>query len=924
MPRFAALYIAIALPAACLAAENTIIWWEAEDFAESNWPGGKSGRGAFAPQNDDHRAKLSGGTWLNVAGKRDETLYAEYALTVGDDGEYDFYVRKFWHHGPFRYRWDDGEWVEVTGRLGLLDSTSLRKHVGANWVPLPSVTLEAGKHRLRVELLEKDGAACFDCFVLARGLFLPSGPRRPGEKLGLVDEGTWAFEPGVDPFDADRRKLDIGRLLGQDAIGPDDWITTRGQKFIGHDGKPLRFWGTTIGTHRLGLRQLRYQARRLATLGVNTVRIHQSFEPTGEDSELTDVNEELLAGLHRVVAAMRDSGIYVKLSPYYVLPAKLQRGWGIETWPTDKAGRPVKRWDKPFGLLFFDETLQRGYKAWLRHILTRPNSNTGVPLAKDPALFMLQIQNEDSLFFWTFLANIPEGQRRKLGGKFATWLKGRYGSLEKALAAWGGEQARLDEAKGPVALADDFEKDVAGLMIAWAMTRQYKRPAHQKRLADQVRFLAETQHAFNAEIARHVREELGYRGLIAPNNWRTADDVALLDVERWTYTAGDVIDRHHYYGVTHVNPRQPRRASYAVDKGDGFVNASALLSPRKLPVNFRQIAGFPNIISEFTWVQPNRFQADGPLVMAAYGALADIDGLYWFASGNIDYDPTMTKFQVNTPPIMGQFPATSLIYRAGLVDAAPPVVTERRPLEDLWQRKLPLIAEEAGYDPGRDAGEHDASVALSVDPLAYLVGRVEVAFEAADGRASSEISDVVENRINRRGRIVGGANGEVFLDYGRGLLTVDAPQAQGGAGFLGKVGRIELGNVSIACDNDYAAVIVVPLDGQPIAASRRLLVQVATEARPHGWKTAAATFKPKKGKQTVKGRAIRDFGGAPWNVVKAHGTVDIRNPHVTVATALDAHGYAKADAAARVDRINRGVRLHLPPNAMYVILQTAE
>ena len=45
--------------------------------------------------------------------------------------------------------------------------------------------------------------------------------------------------------------------------------------------------------------------------------------------------------------------------------------------------------------------LQRGYKAWLRRIYAAVNPYTGVPLAKDPAVAIIQIQNEDSLLFWT-------------------------------------------------------------------------------------------------------------------------------------------------------------------------------------------------------------------------------------------------------------------------------------------------------------------------------------------------------------------------------------------------------------------------------------------------------------------------------------------------------------------------------------------
>jgi len=57
------------------------IWFEAEDFTRSNWPGGRAGTGFFAPEDATQAAKLSGGKWLNT-GNPTKRLFAEYKLTV--------------------------------------------------------------------------------------------------------------------------------------------------------------------------------------------------------------------------------------------------------------------------------------------------------------------------------------------------------------------------------------------------------------------------------------------------------------------------------------------------------------------------------------------------------------------------------------------------------------------------------------------------------------------------------------------------------------------------------------------------------------------------------------------------------------------------------------------------------------------------
>ena len=128
----AGLSAALAAPADLAAAEDWL-WWEAEDATAHNFDPDHP----FAPQHE----VLSGGEWIGIAGERDEVTYAEYEVEVPADGAYKFYVRKFWKHGPFRYRFGDGEWHEIGRDVSLLDSTFIRKHLGANWI-------HAGDHEL--------------------------------------------------------------------------------------------------------------------------------------------------------------------------------------------------------------------------------------------------------------------------------------------------------------------------------------------------------------------------------------------------------------------------------------------------------------------------------------------------------------------------------------------------------------------------------------------------------------------------------------------------------------------------------------------------------------------------------------------------------------------------------------------------------
>jgi hypothetical protein len=93
----------------------------------------------------------------------------------------------------------------------------------------------------------------------------------------------------------------------------------------------------------------------------------------------------------------------------------------------------------------FHPTFQEKYREWLKALLTTPSETTGQPLVTEPALFGLELQNEDSYFFWTFDAkNIPDVPLRILETQFAEWLKQKYGSLDAAMAAWKGLKANRD------------------------------------------------------------------------------------------------------------------------------------------------------------------------------------------------------------------------------------------------------------------------------------------------------------------------------------------------------------------------------------------------------------------------------------------------------------------------------------------------
>ena len=145
------------------------VWWEGEDAFRTNFPDDTWFSARTFPERRDG---LSGGDWLTNAGRREgEVAFAEWRVAVPQAGAFDLWCRKFWKHGPFRWRFDRRKWRECGRDIGLIDSMVIRTHLCVNWVYLGTVQLSKGGHLFELQLLAGPGeqlTAAFDCFVLSR------------------------------------------------------------------------------------------------------------------------------------------------------------------------------------------------------------------------------------------------------------------------------------------------------------------------------------------------------------------------------------------------------------------------------------------------------------------------------------------------------------------------------------------------------------------------------------------------------------------------------------------------------------------------------------------------------------------------------------------------------------------------------------
>jgi hypothetical protein len=121
------------------------------------------------------------------------------------------------------------------------------------------------------------------------------------------------------------------------------------------------------------------------------------------------------------------------------------------------------------------------------------------------------------------------------------------------------------------------------------------------------------------------------------------------------------------------------------------------------------------------------------------------------------------------------------------------------------------------------------------------------------------------------------------LDWGRGFLTINAPAVQGASGDLAAAGEIKLSDLTLSVPRDTAHVLMVSVDGQPLSASKKMLLQVMTEEKATGFKTEPVGNRKHR---------IVSIGHDPWLVKKIEGTVRYhRSDRATLKiTALDQFG----------------------------------
>jgi hypothetical protein len=191
-----------------------------------------------------------------------------------------------------------------------------------------------------------------------------------------------------------------------------------------------------------------------------------------------------------------------------------------------------------------------------------------------------------------------------------------------------------------------------------------------------------------------------------------------------------------------------------------------------------------------------------------------------------------------------------------------------------------------------------------IDPLVHFAGRTSVSFSKEGGK--NRLEDLGAY-VDRKAQTVTSSTGELKLDYGKGLLVINAPAAQGLSGALAEAGTTELGDLSISSELPLGHIVAVSLDGQPLARSNRILLQAMTEEKASNFRA-----EPTGG----GGKRIVSIGKDPWLVKEVSGTVKFKRSDAAKLQVfpLDHSGYP-AKTAGRAGSIT------LSPTTIYYLIR---
>lgn len=427
------------------------------------------------------------------------------------------------------------------------------------------------------------------------------------------------YAAGNDPWfpatmEWDRIPVDLRHLNdGHRPAGTHGPIEARGDGLVFADGTPARLWGTNVVAYSIfsaDRDSVAAQARRLAALGFNLVRIHHHdshwVEPNifaVPKTETQRLSDESLARLDWWIKCLQDEGIYVWLDLH--VGRHLRAGDRVPAFSEVAAREGELK-----GFNYVNPRIEALMKGFATRYLDRDNRYTGRRYADDPGLMGVLITNENDITH-------------------------HFGNLMNE------DSGAPEHRKMLQALVEPFA-EAKGLPVDAAMQPWSYGPAKVA--------MNELEARFHRRFIEHLRA-IGVRAPVATTSFWGDDPLASLPA----LTVGDVIDLHSYggEGELEVDPRLSHNFIHRLVAG--------------------RVEGMPTTITEWNLLPPVRDRFVGAIWLAAVASLQGWDAPMHYSYTSTPLPPPDRLYDgmgLVDPATMALMPAAALAFRQGHVAPA--------------------------------------------------------------------------------------------------------------------------------------------------------------------------------------------------------------------------------------------------------------
>jgi hypothetical protein len=660
------------------------------------------------------------------------------------------------------------------------------------------------------------------------------------------------------------------------AIGMQTWLHTPAGKFgrikmdgsrlvLSDNGEDIRLWGLNVCYSACSPEKPLAEKRAAfyAKYGINAVRLHKYADGTGwagiqSAESFAELDPQALDRMDYFIAQLKKHGIYVKLSPTF----------GVKLGPADRGRvpyidefgkvKPGDRVNTGHGSIYIGRELQDLLIEQVTSLLKHRNPYTGLTYAEDPAIAVVELFNEDSaLFYGTMerLQKIP-ALRKRATEMFSDWLRGRYGTHDKLVEAWGADA--IDSFATEKLTGENLDQRTvipAGNPWFYDPTQLAgSQKPKAKRMYDTMLFWYEVQCAFYDRYVAALRQA-SYEGAVLGSNWQAGRAFSHYYNLYSDYRVG-IVDRHNYFGG--------RNATMLDAAGSGL-----------LGTGMQQVADRPFMLSEWIHVWPSEYGVEGPAILGAYGmGLQGWDVSFMFQNrdnGGFSEKMGRDTWDVTAPQVLGIFPAVARQVLRRDVKESDLIVPRNVHIPSLHEGKLGFEDSVGQEDDVKtfDSGAVPARTLAVAKAVVRFTDEFEPtpAFDLAPYvQGGALVSSTAQLRWTQSSEPRGG------------FFTIDTPATKAIVGFV--QGRsVELGDVAIASQSPFAAIYVTALEpDKDIASSSRLLITAIARARNTGQRVDGRTGK------------VISPGEPPILMEPVKATITVRRKGSPTVTLLDHDG----------------------------------